>query len=272
MNVVIYRLPIMLERDFKKQATEYLNSLKNNDAPATEIAVEHHDTFNLVLPHSTCPKCGHLITAEENIPILSYIFLKGKCSQCKEGISVRYPLVELFTGLISAYLAWHFGFSWQLLAVLVFSYALICQAMIDWDTQYLLDDITFPLLWLGLLINSYGLFTSLNDALWGAVVGYLSLWSVYWTYKLMTGKEGMGYGDFKLLAMLGAWMGWQMIPLIILISSVSGSLIVGTLLILNKNRDSQQPVSFGPYLALAGWIALIWGEQLVNSYLQLLQF
>jgi len=263
-------MPIMMERDFKQQAELFLNNLNKTDVSATAY-IEDNETekFNLIFPNSTCPHCQHEITPLENIPLLSFIVLRGKCSACKQPISYRYPSVELFTALISTLLAWHFGFSWQLAAALIFTYAMICQALIDWDTQYLLDDITFPLIWLGLLLNSQGIFTTLNDAVLGAVVGYLSLWIVFWTYKLITGKEGMGHGDFKLLALFGAWMGWQFIPLIILLSSVTGAVIGGAILFLSK-QGKHIPISFGPYLAVAGWISLLWGEQIIQSYLNML--
>lgn len=275
LNVVVYRLPIMMERDFKEQATWFLNNLNKNDSldnksPLNNVDAQEKENFNLILPNSTCPHCQHEIKPSENIPVLSFLFLKGKCSACKNPISIRYPLVELFTALISTLLAWHFGFSWQLAAALIFSYAMICQALIDWDTQYLLDDITIPLIWLGLLINTQGLFTTLTDAVIGAVIGYLSLWSVFWTYKFITGKEGMGHGDFKLLALFGAWMGWQYIPLIILLSSVTGALIGGSLIFFSKTKTSDKPIPFGPYLAIAGWISLLWGEQIIQTYLGLM--
>lgn len=273
LNVVVYRLPIMMERDFKEQATWFLNNLNKNQISENQTEIKNSEekpNFNLIFPNSTCPHCQHQIKPLENIPVLSFIFLKGKCSACKNSISFRYPSVELFTALISALLAWHFGFTWQLAAALIFTYAMICQALIDWDTQYLLDDITFPLIWLGLLINSQNLFTSLENAVFGAVLGYLSLWSVFWTYKLITGKEGMGHGDFKLLALFGAWMGWQMIPLVILLSSVTGAIIGGSIIFLSKNKSSDKPIPFGPYLAIAGWISLLWGEQIINAYIDLM--
>lgn len=279
LNVVVYRLPIMMERDFKEQAIWFLNNQNKNDniENKTQLCVESNQelnkekqSFNLITPNSSCPHCQHKIKPIENIPLLSFIFLKGKCSACQNSISIRYPSVELFTALISALLAWHFGFTWQLAAALIFTYAMICQALIDWDTQYLLDDITFPLIWLGLLINSQNLFTSLENAVLGAVIGYLSLWSVFWTYKLITGKEGMGHGDFKLLALFGAWMGWQMIPLVILLSSVTGAIIGGAIIFMSKNKSSDKPIPFGPYLAIAGWISLLWGEQIIQSYLGLM--
>jgi len=274
-------MPIMMMRDFKSQALNYLGSLKEfegNDFFKQKESKENNSetllnnttqgTFNLITPRSSCPSCSHQITAIENIPLISYLFLRGKCSNCKTPISIRYPSVELVTGIISGFLAWHFGFSWQLLGALIFSYALICQAMIDWDTQYLLDDITYPMLWLGILFNTQNIFTSLDSAVLGAIIGYLSLWSVFVSYKLLTGKEGMGYGDFKLLALLGAWLGWQSIPLIILLSSVVGTIIGSIIIFQDKRKNTQTPISFGPYLAIAGWISLVWGEQLIEGYLR----
>src|SRR3989344_1702071 len=233
LNVLIYRLPKMMLLDWHKQACEILNLPTK---PQTE-------TFNLVLPNSNCPHCSHEIKSWENIPVISYLFLQGKCSSCKAPISMRYPLVELACGLLSAFIAWHFGFTWQAGAML----------------------------WLGLITNSFGLFASLEDALWGAIAGYLSLWSVYWLFKLVTGKEGMGYGDFKLLAMLGAWGGWQVLPLTILLSSLVGA-VLGLIMLRLRNAETSTPIPFGPYLAIAGWIALLWGEQITSSYLQIAGF
>jgi len=203
LNVVVYRLPKMLLRDWQQQAREVLG------LPATPAEA----TLNLMLPRSRCPHCGHAIRSWENIPVISYLLLGGKCSNCKAAISLRYPLVELFAGLISALVVWHFGLSWQAAAMLLLSWGLLAMSLIDADHQLLPDALVLPLLWLGLLVNSQGLFAPLVDALWGAVFGYLSLWSIYWLFKLITGKEGMGYGDFKLLALLGAWGGWQVLPL-----------------------------------------------------------
>jgi leader peptidase (prepilin peptidase)/N-methyltransferase len=271
LNVAIYRLPVMMERDFTEQAEWFLKNKTDSESEQTQEAkVETEakkETFNLILPNSTCPHCQHKIKAVENIPVISYLILGGKCSSCKNSISLRYPAIELLTALISAYVAWHYGFSWQLLGALVFSYAMITQGFIDWDTQYLLDDITYPVLWLGLLLNSQNIFTSLENAVVGAAAGYLSLWSVYWAYKLLTKKEGMGHGDFKLMALFGAWMGWQFLPLIILLSSVSGAVLGGLTIITSKEGDAQKPISFGPYLAIAGWVALLWGEQIMQAYL-----
>ncbi|MDZ4334622.1 MAG: A24 family peptidase [Pseudomonas sp.] len=261
LNVLIYRLPKMMQRDWREQAREIL-----------ELPAEPHTaTFNLVLPNSTCPHCSHEIKPWENIPVISYLFLRGKCSSCKSSISMRYPLVELACGLLSAFIAWHFGFTWQVGAMLLLTWGLLAMSLIDIDHQLLPDSLVLPLLWLGLIANSFGLFTNLENALWGAIAGYLSLWSVYWLFKLVTGKEGMGYGDFKLLAMLGAWGGWQILPLTILLSSLVGA-VLGLIMLRLRNVETSTPIPFGPYLAIAGWIALLWGEQITSSYLQIAGF
>ena len=260
LNVLIHRLPIMMQRDWRAQAREFL-----------ELPAEPVSTFNLVLPHSHCPHCDHQIRAWENIPLVSWLALRGKCSSCRAPISARYPLVELLCGLLSAYVAWHFGFSWQAGAMLLLTWGLLAMSMIDVDHQLLPDSIVLPLLWLGLIVNSFGLFASLPDALWGAVAGYLSLWSVYWMFKLVTGKEGMGYGDFKLLAMLGAWGGWQVLPLTILLSSVVGA-VLGTIMLRLQKAESGTAIPFGPYLAIAGWIALLWGDRITATYLHFARF
>jgi leader peptidase (prepilin peptidase)/N-methyltransferase len=257
LNVLIYRLPIMMERDWRAQSREML------ELPAEPVG----ETFNLSLPHSRCPHCAHRIRPWENLPVLSYLMLGGKCSSCKAPISKRYPLVELACGLLSGYVAWHFGFGWPAAAMLVLSWGLLGMSMIDVDHQLLPDSLVLPLLWLGLIVNSFGLFTTLEDAMWGAVAGYLTLWSVYWLFKLITGKEGMGHGDFKLLAMLGAWGGWQILPLTILLSSLVGA-ILGLITLRLRKAETSTPIPFGPYLAIAGWIALLWGGQITDSYLQ----
>lgn len=261
LNVVVYRLPKMLMRDWRTQAREVLDMQAQPDA----------ETFNLILPNSSCPHCDHEIKPWENIPLVSWLFLRGKCSNCKEAISIRYPLVELACGLISAVIAWQFGVSWEALAMLVLTWGLLSMSLIDADHQILPDVLVLPLLWMGLILNSFSLFTSLSDALWGAVIGYMSLWSIFWLFKLITGKEGMGYGDFKLLALIGAWGGWQVLPLTILLSSVLGAVIGIIILRLQRNGYSN-PIPFGPYLAAAGWVALIWGEQITSSYLQIAGF
>jgi len=258
LNVVIHRLPKMMERDWHAQCAEL-----NGQAPATA------PPYNLIVPRSACPHCGHAIGALENIPVLSYLFLKGKCKGCGAAISMRYPVVEAVSGILSAYAAWHFGFGAAGIAAIVFVWTLIALTFIDFDTQLLPDDITLPLLWLGLLLNLNGVFTSLPNAVIGAVAGYLVLWSVYWAFKLATGKEGMGFGDFKLLAAIGAWFGWTMLPLVILLSSLVGA-VVGIALIVFAKHGRNIPIPFGPYLAGGGLIALFWGQTLTQNYLQLL--
>ncbi|OIR19294.1 type 4 prepilin-like protein leader peptide-processing enzyme [mine drainage metagenome] len=258
LNVVIHRLPRMMERDWHAQCAE-LNGQSPVPAPR----------YNLLVPRSACPHCGHAIGAAENIPVLSYLLLRGKCKGCGAAISPRYPIVEAVSGILSAYTAWHFGFGIAAFAALMFIWALIALTCIDFDTQLLPDDITLPLLWLGLLFNLNGVYTSLPNAVIGAAAGYLCLWSVYWAFKLTTGKEGMGYGDFKLLAVIGAWLGWPLLPLVILLSSLVGA-VVGIALILFAKHGRNIPIPFGPYLAGGGLIALFWGQALTQSYLQLL--
>jgi len=256
LNVVIYRLPIMLERRWTQEARSQL-----------ELAMpEPEPVFNLSAPRSRCPHCGHYITAAENIPLLSWVALRGRCSQCRQPISPRYPLVELATGLLSLLVLLSLGPTAQMLAALPLCWALVALTMIDFDTQLLPDDITLPLVWAGLLVNMNGLFVPLPDALIGAVAGYLSLWSIFWLFKLLTGKEGMGYGDFKLLAALGAWLGWHQLPLIVLMSSVVGVIVgAGYLLV----RRQSLAFAYGPYLAAAGFIALLCGQPLMQWYLGL---
>ncbi len=255
LNVVIYRLPKMMEREWRRHCQE----LKGE-----EVATE--TTYSLVVPRSACPKCAHKISALENIPVISFLFLRGKCSGCKTPISVRYPLVEALTGALAGLVAWQFGYSSLTVAAWVFTFALIALTFIDFDTFLLPDDITLPLLWLGLLYNLNGGFTLIQSAVIGAVAGYLILWSVYWLFKLVTGKEGMGYGDFKLLAAIGAWVGWQLLPAVILLSSLIGS-IIGIGLIILAKRGRNVPMPFGPYLALGGIAALFWGPQLARFYM-----
>ena len=262
LNVVIHRLPIMLERDWKAQCLDYLGD-KNLFTPDVESSA---GKYNLVVPRSGCPSCGHRITALQNIPVLSYLFLGGKCAACKTRISLRYPVVEAMTGLLTGFLAWRFGVTWMAGFAIIYVWALIALTFIDADTTLLPDDITLPLLWFGLLINIGGVFTDIGSATWGAAGGYLVLWSVYWAFKLLTGKEGMGYGDFKLLAAIGAWLGWQLIPLVILLSAAVGT-VVGIAGIVLKGRDKGAKLPFGPYLAAAGFIALVWGQQLNAWYL-----
>lgn len=257
LNVVIHRLPKMMQRESDNYVAQ------ESDRP-----LPHTDRYNLMVPRSACPHCGHQITALENIPVLSYLFLRGKCVACKAPISPRYPVVELLTGALSALLIWHFGSGLAGLATLVFAYLLIAMTFIDADTQLLPDDLTLPLLWLGLLVNLNGAFVPLADAVIGAAAGYLALWSIYWVFKLATGKEGMGYGDFKLLAALGAWLGWKMLPVIILLSSLVGA-VVGIALIVFARHGRDKPIPFGPYLAVAGMITLFYGKALVQAYLGL---
>ncbi|MDR3053872.1 MAG: A24 family peptidase [Zoogloeaceae bacterium] len=255
LNVVIHRLPRMLEREWRAQCAE----LQGESLPEEEV-------FNLAAPRSRCPHCGHLISAWENIPVISYLFLRGKCKSCRAPISLRYPLIELAAAALGVAAACHFGAGWQAAGAALLLWALLALAMIDLDTQLLPDSITLPLVWLGLLFNLSGQFVSLSDAVIGAAAGYLTLWSVYWAFKLATGKEGMGYGDFKLLAALGAWMGWLMLPVIVLISSLVGAAI-GIGLIVFTRHGRNVPIPFGPYLAIAGVIALFWGKNLNHLYL-----
>ena len=257
LNVVIHRLPKMMEREWRTQCAELSGEEKAVLEP-----------YNLVTPRSACPHCSHQISALENIPLISYLFLRGKCKGCGAPISIRYPIVETVSCLLSAFAAWHFGYGLAGLSAILLIWALLALTCIDLDTQLLPDDITLPLLWLGLLFNLSNTFTSLPNAVLGAICGYLVLWSVYWLFKLATGKEGMGYGDFKLLAAIGAWLGWQMLPLVILLSSVVGA-AVGITLIVAVKRGRDIPIPFGPYLAGGGLIALFWGTHLTQSYLQL---
>jgi leader peptidase (prepilin peptidase)/N-methyltransferase len=290
LNVVIHRVPIMLEREWRAQAREMLADsnpgaeppaqLSQVEQPSTvescELAVgQVEERYNLLVPRSRCPRCNAEITALQNIPVVSWLALGGKCASCRTSISVRYPIVEFATAVLSAVVALHFGWHWQTLAALLFTWALIALTVIDLDHTLLPDVITIPLLWLGLLLSLFwhaGLTapapTDPSSAILGAVCGYLILWTVYWAFKLATGKDGMGYGDFKLLGALGAWMGWQMLPLILLLSAFAGA-VIGIALILLRGRDRNVPIPFGPYLAAAGWIALLWGPQIMGGYLTL---
>jgi len=257
LNVVIYRLPQILEQGWKSECRELL-----------ELDAAKDEKLSLSTPSSTCPSCGHKIRAWENIPVISYLFLRGKCSACGIDISLRYPVIEFVTGLLSFVIAWHFGFTLEAFGALLLTWTLIALSMIDFDHQILPDNMTLPVLWLGLLFNLGSIYTDIHSAVIGAIAGYLSLWTVFWLFKLLTGKEGMGYGDFKLLALFGAWLGWQFLPQIILLSSLVGA-IIGISMIILRGRDRNIPIPFGPYLAIAGWISLLFGEEINQSYFQL---
>ncbi|AXV32799.1 prepilin peptidase [Aeromonas hydrophila] len=257
LNVVIHRLPIMLEREWQAEYLGYFNP---------ETQPQQEERYNLMVPRSACPHCGHAITAIENIPLLSWLWLKGRCRECQAPISARYPLVELLTALLSLVVAATYPPGWGLLAALLLTWVLVALTFIDLDKMLLPDQLTLPLLWGGLLFNLTGGFAPLADAVIGAMAGYLVLWSLYWAFKLLTGKEGMGYGDFKLLAALGAWLGWQALPIVLLLSSLVGAFI-GIGLILLRNHHQNKPIPFGPYLAIAGWIALLWGDTITRWYL-----
>ncbi len=255
LNVVIHRLPRMLEAEWQEQCAE----LRGEPGPAAS-------RYNLSTPRSACPSCGHRITALENIPVLSWLGLRGRCSACGSRISARYPLVELLTATLSALIAWKFGFGMLTAGAILFVWTLIVLAFIDFDTTLLPDDLTLPLLWLGLLFNLFGVYTSLESAVIGAMAGYLTLWSIYWLFKLVTGKEGMGYGDFKLLAAIGAWLGWEMLPVTILLSAAVGA-AVGIAMVVFIKHDRQVPIPFGPYLAGGGVVALFYGAPITRAYL-----
>lgn len=260
LNVVIHRLPKMMDSEWRQQCLEFLH-------PEEAVkATDGKPRYNLIVPRSACPSCGHKITALENIPVISYLVLRGKCRACKTKISPRYPAVEALTGLLTGFVAWHYGVAWTALFAALFVWALIALTFIDADTTLLPDDITLPLMWLGLLVNLGGGIVDLRSAVIGAVAGYLLLWSVFWAFKLITGKEGMGYGDFKLLAAIGAWLGWQVLPLVILLSAAVGT-VVGIAGIILQGREKGAKLPFGPYLAAAGFIALIWGQPLNLWYL-----
>lgn len=258
LNVVIYRLPIMMQREWRHDCLEFLEQ-------PPETAAEK---FNLSIPRSRCGGCGHAISALENVPILSYLVLRGKCKECKTPISMQYPLVELFTGIISLVIGWHFGVSLQALAGLFFSWCLIAASGIDFGHKLLPDNITLPLMWLGILLSLFNVFIDLETSVIGAITGYLCLWSVFILFKLVTGKEGMGHGDFKLLAALGAWCGWKMLFVIVLTSSLVGAIVGISMIVLSKTERGTQ-IPFGPYLAAAGWISFLWGPVLLNTYLNI---
>ncbi len=255
LNVVIHRIPVMLQRE-----TDNFIAIERDEPEP------HSDHYNLLFPRSACPACGHTLTAVENIPLFSWVWLRGRCRYCRAPISPRYPLVELLAALLSGLVIWRLGSDVNGLGALLLVWTMLALAFIDLDTQFLPDDLTLPLLWVGLLFNLSGIFTPLPDAVIGAAAGYLLLWLVYWGYRLATGKEGMGYGDFKLLAALGAWLGWTMLPLIVLLSSAVGAL-VGLMLILLRGHQRDKPIPFGPFLALAGLVALLYGQDIMELWI-----
>ena len=257
LNVVIYRVPKMMHKAWRKECCEFLE--------IDEDSNYDDEPYNLITPYSRCPECQHEIRAWENIPVLSYLFLRGRCSSCKTKISIRYPAIEIMSGILSLIVAWHFGYGLQVLPALLLTWALIALSFIDIDHQLLPDDIVLPLLWLGLLCNLFELYADINSSLIGTMAGYMSLWLIYISFKIITGKEGMGHGDFKLLALLGAWMGWEVLPLTIILSSFCGAFI-GIGMIVFGGHDRKQAIPFGPYLAMAGWIALIWGQDIGAAY------
>jgi leader peptidase (prepilin peptidase)/N-methyltransferase len=270
LNVVIYRLPIILEREWRSQASEVLAA--GTDPPAAAVQAER---FTLSRPRSACPRCKAPITALQNIPVVSWLVLRGRCASCKAKISARYPVVELTTGVLSAWVAWHFGFGASAACALLVTWALIALTGIDIDHQLLPDNITLPLMWAGLIAavaigsaSQAALPVAPKDAIIGAAAGYTSLWLVFHAFKLVTGKEGMGYGDFKLFAALGAWLGWKLLPLVIVLSAATGA-VLGILMIVLQGRDRRAPMPFGPYLAAAGWLAMMYGETMLNGYLRL---
>lgn len=258
LNVVIYRLPIIMEREWRQECKAYLE-LEYDEGGDDKL-------FNLILPLSHCPHCKTAIKFYQNIPVISYLLLKGRCAHCDQPISARYPLIEALTSVCSIIVALHFGYSIELIFALLLTWSLIILSFIDIDAQLLPDFITLPMLWLGLLINTFALFTKAEASIIGAIAGYLSLWSIYQLFKLVTGKEGMGYGDFKLLSLFGAWLGWQYLPIIVLLSSLVGA-ITGVLMVIFIHHNHNNPLPFGPYLAAAGWLALIWGDDINKMYL-----
>ncbi len=262
LNAAIYRIPIMLQQGWREECLELFGG------DDQEIVTESSKKFNLFVPRSQCPNCGHMITAIENIPVISYLFLRGKCSSCKTNISIQYPIIELLTALISVFVAYKVGFGWQTLAALLFTWVLITLSLIDAKTMLLPDNLTIPLMWLGIAVNYQHLFVDLKSSVLGAMIGYMSLWSLFHLFKLITGKEGMGYGDFKILAAIGAWGGWQILPFTVFASSLFGA-VVGIGLMLIQGKKESQPIPFGPWLALAGFIGFIWRDeitQVMQSY------
>jgi len=259
LNAAIYRIPIMLQWEWREECEELLGGEEVND-------IDHPSgkEFNLFIPRSQCPTCGHMITAIENIPVISYLFLRGKCSSCKTKISIQYPVIELFTALLSVFIAWKLGVVWQTLAALVFTWTLITLSLIDAKTMLLPDNLTLPLMWLGIAVNYQELFVDLQSSVLGAMIGYLSLWSLFHVFKLITGKDGMGYGDFKILAAIGAWGGWQILPFTIFAASLLGA-VIGILWMLIQRQKESQPIPFGPWLALAGFIGFLWRTEITEA-------
>ncbi len=254
LNAAIYRIPIMLNKEWREECEALFGGEEENSKPK--------EKFNLFVPRSQCPHCGHTITAIENVPVLSYLFLGGKCSSCKTGISAQYPLLEIGTALLSVFVAWKVGFGWQTLAALFLTWSLITLALIDAKTMLLPDNMTLPLMWIGIAVNYHYLFVDLQSSVLGAIIGYLSLWSLYHVFRLITGKEGMGYGDFKILAAIGAWGGWQILPFTIFVASLLGAVLGILWMIIQRKKDSQ-PIPFGPWLALAGLIGFLWRDDII---------
>lgn len=265
LNAAIHRIPIMLQREWDAECKAHMNADNPDYIPETQ------ERFNLFVPRSCCPTCGHQISAMENIPVLSYFALGGKCKGCKTRISKQYPIIEIATAAVSMFIAWKFGFGWPMLAMLLFAWTLITLGMIDANTMLLPDSLTLPLMWLGLLFNLNGMFVSLHSAVLGAIIGYMSLWSVFQLFRLVTGKDGMGFGDFKILAAIGAWGGWQILPFTIFASALLGA-VVGIAMMKIQRRKDSHPIPYGPWLALAGLIGLIWRDDIVKgmaAYFQL---
>ena len=258
LNAAIYRIPIMLQQGWREECEELFGG------NAKETSLDPGKKFNLFVPRSQCPHCGHMITALENIPVFSYLFLRGKCSSCKTKISIQYPVIEIITALVSVFVASKFGFGWQTLAALIFTWTLITLSLIDAKTMLLPDNLTIPLMWLGIAVNYHNVFVGLYDSVLGAMIGYLSLWSLYHVFRLITGKEGMGYGDFKILAAIGAWGGWQILPFTIFAASLVGA-IVGITMMIIQNKKESHAIPFGPWLALAGFIGFIWREEIIQA-------
>ncbi len=256
LNAAIYRIPIMLQKEWREECEALFGGDEENTQP--------QEKFNLFVPRSQCPHCGHMITAIENVPVFSYLFLKGKCSSCKTHISAQYPLIEIFTALISVFVAWKIGFGWGALAALFFTWTLITLAFIDAKTMLLPDNLTLPLMWIGIAVNYFGVFVDLQSSVLGAMLGYLSLWSLFHVFRLITGKEGMGYGDFKILAAIGAWGGWQILPFTVFIASLLGAVLGIAWMLIQRKKDSQ-PIPFGPWLALAGFAGFIWRDEVIQA-------